>query len=141
MRDINDLDHFVLAPGETLILRLRRATSEADLQQMRTNIERALPGRTVMVLPPEVDVCAGKIEMWGVGEPAADSSPEAMAALEGDRRRDIEKAYAAGKVAYTWRRSHPDQVYAIQQHANPINKDGFDWDNYQYSLTKPQPPR
>lgn len=127
MRNIEDLEHFVLAEGETLILRCTRHFSHDQLVQMRATIERYLPGRPVLILPPEIEVCAGRLEVFGVD---MGSEEESAAAAEQVRRRHIEKAYYDGKMV--WVRDGVE-IFTIHSVTNP---QVFDWDKYQYGLTR-----
>lgn len=128
MRTIEDLQHFVLAEGETLILRCKIPPSEDQLQKMRKAIEHLLPGRPVIILPPEIEVCAGQLEVWGVED---DAHAEAdMQTQEQVRRDNIMQAYTNGKTV--WARDADGQVFYIQIAANPHT---FDWGTYSYGLT------
>lgn len=131
MRVIHDLQHFVLGENETLILRCTRPMSAEQLHHMRAVIEHALPGRPVLVLPPEVEVCAGEIEVFGVDHGKGDDGPtqEDIDAA----RKEITDAYDAGRTV--WGREGNEWFY-IHRAANPHT---FDWDQYAYSLTKPKP--
>jgi hypothetical protein len=131
MRTIGDLEHFVLAEGETLILRLTRNFSEEQLAQMRHAIKAALPGRPVLVLPPEVEVCAGKIEVFGVDPGRDERSTPTQEDIDAQRKA-IKDAYCVGRTVYA--RSDEGWFY-VHHTANPHV---FDWSKFDYSLTKPK---
>lgn len=125
MRTIDDLEHFVLVEGETLILRCTRMFSQDELQYMRSLIDRFLPGRPVLVLPPDIEVCAGKLEVFG-GEVVIEEED-----AEAGRRNAIEFAYSDGKVI--WVRDGDGQVFMAQLFLNPHT---FDWCKYVYGFTE-----
>lgn len=133
MRTIEDLEHFVLAPGETLILRSRKPLSDEQLLRMRAVVDRVLPGRPVMVLPPEMDVCAGMIEVFGA-DPGTDehatgpTAEEQQAAL----RQEIAQAYADNQRVYI---RVDGEWFWIHQHLNPYSLADLRLEDV--SLTKP----
>lgn len=136
MRDIKDLEHFVLQEGETLILRTTCPLSPEQLAMMRKMIDRHLPGRPVLVLPPEVQVCAGRLEVMGV--PA--DAPSSITQEEIDvARKEITDAYADGRSIYVQDASVAPEWVMMHKHYNPIAE--WDWDGTRYSLTKPKPAR
>jgi len=124
------MEHFVLAEGETLILRCRRMLSDQELQRAREAVKHALPGRPVLILPPEVDVCAGVIEVFGVDPGKGDDGPtqEDIDAA----RAEIQTAYTLGKTVYAM---EGDEEFFVHRSLNPHT---FDWNKYRYSLTKPK---
>lgn len=129
MRNIEDLDHFVLAEGETLILRSRVALSDADLHRMRADIERILPGRPVMMLPPEIEVHAGKLEVFGAEvQPGEDSE-----AAEAARRRQVETAYYDNRVI--WARED-GEIFMAHKHNTPLVSFRWDAPGCAYGLTR-----
>jgi hypothetical protein len=134
MRTIEDLEHFVLAEGESLILRLTRQVTNEQLHQMRETIGRFLPGRPVLVLPPEVEVYAGKLEVFGVDHGAGDELSTPTAEDVAAARKEIEDAYDSFRIVYVLEDGDRDWWY-IQKHQNPHT---FNWDRYNYSLTRPK---
>lgn len=131
MRDIHDLEHFVLGEKETLILRMRAHLTAEELDNVRRVIARNLPGRPVIVLPPEVDVYAGELEVWGAPQQAAQEEPTQEAIVAA--RDTIRAAYHMGKIIWA---NEGDGWYALQNQVNPHSH--FDWDAVRYSLNKPK---
>lgn len=130
MRTIEDLEHFVLAEGETLILRSRRHMSESEIAHARFLLDRFLPDRPVLLLPPEMDVMAGRIEVFGVDPGKGDDGPT-QEDIDAERV-EIETAYVSGKTVYA---SEGDDEFFVHRSLNPHT---FDWNKYRYSLTKPK---
>lgn len=129
MRTLNDLEHFVLAPGETLILRFKVHLSNAELERVRADVERVLPNRPVLCLGPDAEVHAGMIEVMGQPEVAAASDDDITA-----QRAEIMAAYNAGKTI--WMQDENDtEWFQIHRTANPHT---FAWDHCNYSLHKPK---
>lgn len=131
MRAIEDLEHFVLAEGETLILRMTRMYSEEQLQHTREMIDRHLPGRPVLVLPPDVEVRAGKIEVFGVDLAGEGPTQEDVDAT----RKDVTDAYTCGHMV-CFRRIDSDREQWMHAH-HIVNPHTFDWGEYEYRLMKP----
>jgi hypothetical protein len=130
MRTIEDLQHFVLAEGETLILRPSKLLSQEQLTRMREGIERMLPGRPVLVLSPEIEVMAGPLEIMGMD----------LGVDEGPTQEDIDAArklitddYDRNCNVYVYDREDREWFVVHQQH----NPHTFEWDKYDYRLTKP----
>lgn len=134
MRNINDLDHFVLAEGETLILRCKVPLSDEQLADARGLIESVLPGRPVIVLPPEIEVMAGKLEVFGAEEQAQSEADQET--QEQVHRDIIERSYHDGKTIYVMDPANNERWY-VHHTANPTT---FNWDRYKYSLTTRFPP-
>lgn len=133
MRTIDDLEHFVLGEGETLILRFKRPVAQEVIETARAAIAKNLPGRPVVVLPSEVEVCAGVVEVMGAPPDAlCDESPEVQ---EQERRDMIEAAYDKGMTVWCREAAEGGMWFYIHRQANSITR--FDWDLYDYSLTKP----
>lgn len=128
MQAIHDLEHFVLAEGETLILRCTRAISNDELVAMRGMLEKYLPGRPVIVLPPDIEMCAGKLEVWGT--PTVDEEATA-AELERHRRDTIHRNYDNGRMVYA--RDAEGEVFVVQRAAYPHT---IDFDRFTYALTE-----
>lgn len=128
MRNIEDLEHFVLAEGETLILRCTRPISDKELACMRSVIDKFLPGRPVLVLPPDIEVCAGKLEVWGA-DPGAGEPDDAE--VEQHRRDTIRRNYDNGRTVYV--RDLEGEVFLVHRAAYPHT---FDFDLYTYALTE-----
>ena len=127
MRSIDDLEHFVLAEGETLILRTTRLLSMDQIQRMREHVERCLPGRPVLVLPPDIEVMAGKIEVFGVDTPTV-TQDDIDAQL-----KEITDAYCSARRV--WVQDGDGEWLYVHVSANPHT---FDFTRYNYSLTKPK---
>ncbi len=136
MRNIEDLEHFVLGEGETLILRMTRPINNDQLAYLRNLVNTALPGRPVMILPSDIEVCAGVLEI--MGGPQLD--PEDAATfdeIEAQRRAEIEQAYEDGRMVYCKDVNNAYGWFYVHKEANPIT--GWAWKLYDYRLTKPKP--
>jgi hypothetical protein len=132
MIEINDFEHFVLQPGEVLILRSKRMLSTEEMGRAKQALEAALPGRPVLVLSPDMEVMAGVVEVFGAEE------DEGREQLDKDaiatERALIEQAYQDGKLVYGWNRKDKEPFF-VHVRSNP---EVFDWDKNDYSLTKPK---
>lgn len=136
MRKIEDLEHFVLQEGETLILRCTKNLSPEQLYQWRKQIEETLPGRPVMILPPEVEVMAGQLVVFGVDPGAGDDMSGPTQEEIESARTEIVEAYYGGKMIYCSTPGSRDWFFA-HIHQSPVELP-FDWDNTLYSLTAPK---
>jgi hypothetical protein len=130
MRALQDMEHFALREGETLILRFKTPPSHEMLENARRIVAHALPGAKVLVLPPDVEVYAGNIEVFGVD----------LAREEGPTQEDIEAAraeikdaYEGGSTIYLNDASTGDDWVAMHKHYNPIAQ--WDWETTRYRLT------
>lgn len=132
MRELSDFEHFVLQEGETLILRSKRVLSMEQVERFRADIERVLPGRPVLFLPPEVEVYAGQLEVFGAQPATAAASDDDIAA----QRAELQAAYNAGRTV--WVRDEGDDWFQVHRTANPHT---FDWGKHDYALHKPKPPQ
>jgi len=120
MNPLNDLDHFVLQPGETLILRPRRLMSAEQIHRIRAVLDEQ-PFR-IVILPDMVDVYAGNIDVIPPA-PTADDI-EAL-------RADIMHAYEEGKFVQYRIDTNGDWCDA-QKGFLPI--DSWHWDKYDYRI-------
>lgn len=132
MRELSDFEHFVPREGETLILRSKRVLSMEEVERFRADIERVLPGRPVLFLPPEVEVYAGQLEVFGAQPATAAASDDDIAA----QRAELLSAYNAGKSV--WAQDSDGEWFYVHRNANPHV---FDWEAYNYALHKPKPPQ
>lgn len=128
MRDIADLEHFVLQPGELLILRPRIHISQDRLQRMMETIKPL--GRQVLVLPPDTDVMAGELVLMGAEPPPEPAQEDIEAA-----RDEMMRAYTMGKTLWAWEHED-DGWFFIHRTMNPHV---FQWNRFKYSLKAPKP--
>lgn len=131
MRNLEDLQHFVLQPDEVLILRCTRHFSPEQLEAMRQVINRHLPGRTVLVLPPDIEVHAGVLEVMGATSPM--SSTELTQDEIDAMRAEIQAVYDSGQIIYA---NEGGGWFGCHKSSNPIG--AWDWERVRYSLTKPK---
>ena len=131
MRELNDLEHFVLQPGELLILRCKVPISEEALQRVRDSLKRHGLER-VLVLPPDVEVMAGEIELITAdSERPPVPTEEDVEAL----RNELKQRYMEGRTLYAWELGKRDGWFVIHHVFNPHT---FDFDRFTYNLTKPE---
>src|SRR5690606_20412827 len=124
--NINDLDHFVLQPGETLILRARRPLPNEQLQRTQEWLDkRKVPA--VVIAGPDFDIMAGMLSNL---MPDEDMQAHCDAVID---------AYDEGRQI--WARavcSLDDSVtaewFTIHKHANPLP---IDFERWEFSITKP----
>ena len=128
MREIQDLEHFVLQPGETLILRCKRHVTEETLARMRESVAKL--GTGVIVLPPDIEAFAGKIEVFGVDH--GERQPTQDDNNAPDICDVVQQAYDAGKIVWGL---DSTGWFCIHHTLYPHQ---FDWNQYDYRLTKPQ---
>lgn len=136
MYPINDFEHFVLQVGETLILRCKTHPDVEQLAKMREAIERALPGQPVLVLPPELEVFAGTLEVFGVDHGGGDEISHPTQEDIDAARKEIQDAYNDGRSVWLQDESTGTEWVVMHKHYNPIAE--WDWDTTRYSLTKPK---
>lgn len=140
MREIKDLEHFVLAPGETLILRLRHEVDAHHMELMRKTIDHMFPGQRVLVLSSDIDVMAGQIEVLGGSALSAEDEARAAADMETQRHVhewEIDEAYRNGRVLYGKLLDDPNNEGWFSIHRSLYPHPLFDLDKYEYSLTSP----
>ena len=124
MNPLNDLEHFILQPGETLILRPRRPMSAEQIHRIRAVLDEQ-PFR-IVILPDMVDVYAGNIEVI----PPAPTADDIEAA-----RTAIIAHYESGKFVQ-YQIDVPDgEWYDAQKGFLPIG--AWHWNKYAYRI-KPQ---
>ena len=125
MRSINDLEHFVLQPGEQLILRCRTHLNQEQLAHMRNAIERA-GFKNVLVLPPDIDVMAGQLELMGEDEPPDEDKEAEIRQVQ----ENLQHAYLTSRIV-EYREFPWDEWSTAHRVVAPHN---FDFGRYEYRL-------
>lgn len=120
MQTMNDLDHFVLKPGETLILRARRPMSAEQTKLMQTYLDtRKVP--TVVIAGPDFDILAGVL---------SNIIPDDEAQAHVD---SVIEAYDEGHTI--WGRDiDGTDWFVAHKYAFPVT---IDFERYEFSLTDP----
>lgn len=117
---MNDLDHFVLKPGETLILRARRPMSAEQTKRMQTYLDtRKLPA--VVIAGPDFDILAGVL---------SNIMPDDEAQAHVD---SVIEAYDEGRTIWG-REIDGKDWFVAHKHAFPVT---IDFERYEFSLTDP----
>jgi hypothetical protein len=117
---MNDLDHFVLQPGETLILRARKPLSAEQTTRLQEWLDkRKVPA--IVIATPDVDIMAGML---------SNLMPDDEVQAHCDAVID---AYDEGKTV--WGRDIDGTDWFIaHKHAFPLE---IDFTRYEFSLTDP----
>ena len=119
--NINDLDHFVLQPGETLILRARKPLSQHEVATLQKWLdERKVPA--VVIAGPDFDIMAGVL---------SNLMPDDEAQAHCDAVID---AYDAGKTLYARTIEGDPEWFVVHHKAFPCP---IDFERYEFSLDKP----
>jgi hypothetical protein len=127
MKDINDLEHFVLQPGEMLILRSRQLLSQEYMAHLQRNL-KAAGLNNVLILPPMFDVMAGNIEVMGAQPAAEEPSQEEIDQL----RTQVVGAYEDGRIIeFRDAANELGEWMMAHVHQSPHK---FDWDRYVYRI-------
>lgn len=131
MKELNDMDHFVLQPGEMLILRARVHLSMEQLKRMQQmfDSDTKLPMPVLVIPSPDFDIMAGVPDPMVFADNGDDLDHEYA---EQEHRLAVTEAYEAGKII-EFRPKGDDSWISAHKHASPHR---FDWQVYEYKEPK-----
>jgi len=128
MRDINDLEHFVLQPGEMLILRSKRYLSMEEMQFWADKLKHHKI-EPVLILPPDMDVMAGTMEVISASTVEA---PELSQEEIDSMRTQVKGAYEDGRIVEYREAGNPRAEWiGAHLHASPHL---FNFNKYEYRI-------